>query len=363
MQTQWPVIDYIGLVEEINAAYKLSYDTQQAAICYQKCGDLLFQIKEHGFLLIAHTHLILALLASSKDPLSIQQHIQIALLQVRNFLSLPENACRIGVYDPSDCTHAFCLDKPYADIKLITQYHLFILALQQEHSDMFSAQSWESWDTEFKAIGQGVDKFRCEDYEMEVKSAVTGLYEMEAFHKPILPMIAKTEEEIASEKWERGARWWGYMNRELAKGHAGADVRVLGGAHVAPFFLMGIFGFWDGIEKIVLGGFGGYGGLSGEGVGWGGEGGVENDDGGESASGVDRDRERLERSFNRDHLTGYCRTTLSYTPKIFDYRDCVCVQHKEFFSNCSERDREIADAEMRARGYASTSGCGYQWDF
>ncbi|KAF5871552.1 uncharacterized protein Bfra_008071 [Botrytis fragariae] len=359
MQTQWPVIDYIGMVEEINAAYKLSYDTQQAAVCYQKCNDLLFQIKEHGYLFIAHTHLVLSLLASFKDPISIQQHIQIALLQIRNFLSLPENACRIGVYDPSDCTHAFCLDKPHADIKLITQYHLFILALQQEHSDMFSTQSWKSWDTTFKAIGKGDDEFRCENYEMEVKSAETGLYEMEPFHKLILPKIAKTEHEIASEKWERGARWWRYMNRELAKGHSGEDVRVLGGAHLAPFFLMGIFGFWDSIEKVALGGFRGYGGLSGEGVGWCGEGDIKR----ESRRAADKDGERLERTFNRVHLTGYCRTTLSYTPKIFDYRDCVCVQRKEVYSNCSERDKAIADAEMRFQGYASTSGCGYQWEF
>ncbi|TGO53046.1 hypothetical protein BOTNAR_0306g00090 [Botryotinia narcissicola] len=243
MQTQWPVVDYIGMVEEINAAYKLSYDTQQAALCYEKCNDLLFQIEERGYLFIAHTHLILAVLASSKDLTSIQQHIQIALLQIRNFLSLAENASRIGVYDPSNCTHAFCLDKPYADIKLITQYHLYIHALQQEHYVMFSTQSWKSWDTKFKAIGKGDDAFRCEDYEMEVKSAETGLYQMEPFHKPILPKIAKTQDEIASEKWEKGARWWRYMNRELAKGKSGEDVCLLGGVHLAPFFLMGIFGF------------------------------------------------------------------------------------------------------------------------
>ncbi|THV50900.1 hypothetical protein BGAL_0131g00050 [Botrytis galanthina] len=359
MQTQWPVIDYIGMVEEINAAYKLSYDTQQAAICYEKCNDLLFRIEERGYLFIAHTHLILAVLASSKDPTSIQQHIQIALLQIRNFLSLPENASRIGVYDPSNCTQAFCLDKPYADIKLITQYHLFILALQQEHSAMFSTQSWRSWDTQFKAIGKGDDAFRCEDYEMEVKSAVTGLYEMEPFHKPILPKIAKTEDEIASEKWEKGARWWRYMNRELAKGNSGADVRLLGGAHVAPFFLMGIFGFWDSIEKVALAGFRGYGGLSGEGLEWGGEG----DTGGESNRVLDKDRERLERTFNRAHLTGYCRAILPYAPKIFEFKDCVCVKHKEVYSNWSETDEAIAAAELRFQGYASTSGCGYQWDF
>ncbi|KAF7905694.1 hypothetical protein BELL_0221g00100 [Botrytis elliptica] len=359
MQTQWPVINYIGMVEEINAAYKLSGDTQQAAICYEKCNDLLFQIEERGYLFIAHTHLILAVLASSRDPTSIQQHIQIALLQIRNFLSLPENACRIGVYDPSDCTHALFLNKPYADIRLMTEYHLFVLALQQEHSDMFSKQSWKSWDTIFKAIGKGDDAFRCEDYELEVKSAVTGLYVMEPFHKPILPKIAKTEDEIASEKWERGARWWRYMNRELAKGNSGEDVHLLGGAYLAPFFLTGIFGFWDSIEKIALGGFRGYGGLSGEVGGWRGEG----DTGGESARVVDKDRERLERTFNRVRLTGYCRTTLPFTPKIFDYRDCVCVQHKELYSNCSERDKAIAEAELRIQGYASTSGCGYQWDF
>ncbi|KAF7943987.1 hypothetical protein EAE96_010399 [Botrytis aclada] len=361
MQTQWPVIDYIGMVEEINAAYKLSCDTQQAAICYQKCNDLLFQIKEHGYLIIAHTHLILALLASSKDPISIPQHIQIALLQIRNFLSLPENACRIGVYDPSNCTTACYVDKPYADIKLTTQYHLFTLALQQEHSVMFSAQSWKSWDTVFKAIGKGDDAFRCEDYDMEVKSAVTGLYEMEHFHTPILPIIEKTKEEIASEKWERGARWWRYMNRELAKGYAGEDVRLLGGAYLAPFFEMGIFSFWDGIKDVVLGGFGGYGGLSGEVAGWCGEG----DTVGESGRVVDKDkeRERLERTFDRVHLTGYCQTTLPYTTKIFDYRDCVCVQHKEFYSNCSERDKAIVDAELSFQRYAATSGCGYQWDF
>ncbi|TEY70089.1 hypothetical protein BOTCAL_0111g00070 [Botryotinia calthae] len=359
MQTQWPVIDYIGMVEEINAAYKLSSDTQQAAICYQKCKDLLFQIKEHGYFFIAHTHLILALLASSKDSMSIRQHIQIALLQIRNLLSLPENACRTNMYDPLDCTHAFCLDKPYADIKLMTDYHSFILALQKEHSDMFSTQSWKSWDTEFIAIGKGVDAFRCEDYELEVKSEETGLYEMLPFHSPIWPEIAKTEDEISSEKRERGARWWRYMNRELAKGYLGADVRLLGGAHLAPFFWVGIFGFWDSIEKVALGGFGGNGGLSGEGVGWCGEG----DTGGESGRMVDKDRERLERTFDRVHLTGYCKTMLPYPPKIFDYRDCVCVQHTEVYSNCSERDRAIADAELRFQGYASTSRCGYQWDF
>ena len=37
-------------MHQINAAYKLSSDTQQAAICYQKCNDLLFQIKDHGYI-------------------------------------------------------------------------------------------------------------------------------------------------------------------------------------------------------------------------------------------------------------------------------------------------------------------------
>lgn len=194
---------------------------------------------------------------------------------------------------------------------------------------------------------------------MEVKSAVTGLYEMEPFHKPILPKIAKTEDEIASEKWEKGARWWRYMNRELAKGNSGADVRLLGEAHLAPFFLMGIFGFWDSIEKVALGGFRGYGGLSGEGLGWGGEG----DTGGESNRVLDKDGERLERTFNRTHLTGYCRAILPYAPKIFEFKDCVCVKHKEVYSNWSETDEAIATAELRFQGYASTSGCGYQWDF
>ncbi|EDN99302.1 predicted protein [Sclerotinia sclerotiorum 1980 UF-70] len=70
MHTLWPVIDYIGMIHEMNDAYKLSHGTFHAAVCYEKCNDLLAQIGVgvYFYFLRAHTHIILALLASPKTP-------------------------------------------------------------------------------------------------------------------------------------------------------------------------------------------------------------------------------------------------------------------------------------------------------
>ncbi|KAJ8062761.1 hypothetical protein OCU04_008020 [Sclerotinia nivalis] len=167
---------------------------------------------------IAHTHIILALLASPKDPLSIPHHLHLASLQINTLLS---HICK-----PPHSPNNF---NPAPLTLLTQQYSTFISTLQKEHRTFITYTPWKPHDETYPTIGCGADAFRCEEFEMQIKNSVTGDYDMEGFRSPVLPLVEKSEEEIGREKFERGLWWWRFLGRELMKGGQGEDVRVLGG--------------------------------------------------------------------------------------------------------------------------------------
>ncbi|KAJ8062760.1 hypothetical protein OCU04_008019 [Sclerotinia nivalis] len=73
-----------------------------------------------------------------------------------------------------------------------------------------------------------------------------------------------------------------------------------------------------------------------------------------NAAVVDKGRNRVEITYNWDNFTGYC-------PPKGEVKDIVKVEASD--SRWFSKDETNDDGEERFRGYASTSGCGYQWDF
>ncbi|RAL62686.1 hypothetical protein DID88_004529 [Monilinia fructigena] len=196
LETCWPVVDYIGLVEEINAEYKRSDEPLHAGICYQKCEDLLAFIPEHGYFFIAHTHLILALLKDPKDQNSTLTHIHRASVQLRTIQSLPQNAHRANVLDHFS-------NNLYPDIALLHQYHALITSIYNEHAQFYSHQKWNELSSNNK-IGKDItEKFKMQIYALPVLDKnVSARDRCENSRNRFLPLVEKTEAEIYRDRCE-----------------------------------------------------------------------------------------------------------------------------------------------------------------
>ncbi|KAF7858932.1 hypothetical protein EAF04_008973 [Stromatinia cepivora] len=181
---------------------------------------------------------------------------------------------------------------------------------------------------------------------------------MKGFKSPVLPLIVKSEEEIGREKHERELRWWRFLGRELMKGVEGEDVRVLGGSYLMVFMGRGVFEFWECVEGVVLGGFGGYGGV-GEGE-WKGKG-EGNEAWGDGMSGMRNSGTVVDKGSNRMEITHHWDNFIGYCMEKGEVKDIVKVEASDSIWFPSKETDD--DGEEKFRGYASTSGCGYQWDF
>ncbi|ESZ90953.1 hypothetical protein SBOR_8671 [Sclerotinia borealis F-4128] len=368
--TQWPVIDYIGMVDEINLSYKQSHETFYAALCYQQCMDLLAQISEHGFLFIAHTHLILALLSHPKDDLPIPVHLTQSLTQIRTLLSLPFYASRLTSLDPLN-SHT-----PYTDITLLNNYTSFISTLHSESLAFFSERKWRYLNT------TTVTPFRELVYTYECVDKEGNFLEMRKKKEPMLPLTRKTEEEMGEERWEGVRGLWRYMGRELMKGGQGQDVRQLGGAQLKGFGGKGVFEFWGEVKEVLLWGYGGYGGVREEvwmKEKWGTSTStnvVVNEHGDTDANGDTKVRERKRDRMDYTHDQVLARDIFPRRINGCHAWCRKCQQEKVEMiwkgprhgddDNVYREDEEgDDDGELKFRGYASTgtSGCGYRWDF
>ncbi|KAI9640595.1 hypothetical protein NHQ30_010894 [Ciborinia camelliae] len=297
-QTQWPVVDYIGLVREVSV--------------------------------IAHVHVILALLAHPKDPISIQTHLYKAIMQLRSLISLPQNACRAHMLNPLD------FNRPYPDILLLQQYNSFLGSLQSECYSFFQDQNWGALDTV-----RGLDVYKCDMFEIESVDEESGESEVKRFKEAVLPLVMKSEAEMKKDKWESVTKSWRYMCRELMKGRAGEDMRLLGGGHVAPFMGKGVSEFWAEVEKFWLPGYRGYGGV------W--------------------QEVAVQERWNGDGMgvAEKAGDTMGFTQTR--PIECPCGKCVMALVRVIEKDVESAknqvNGELKVQEHASTSDCGYQWDF
>ncbi|KAB8293768.1 hypothetical protein EYC80_009253 [Monilinia laxa] len=316
LENHWPVVDYIGLVEEINAEYKRSDEPLHAGICYQKCEDLLAFIPEHGYFFIAHTHLILALLKDPKDQNSTSTHIHRASVQLRTIQSLPQNAHRANVLDPLS-------NNLYPDIALLHQYHALITSIYNEHAQFYSHHKWN--ELSINKIGKNItEKFKMQVYALPVldkNGECTG--QMRKFKEPILPLMEKSEAEIYKDRCETMDNFWRYMCRELMKGVDGRDVRQLGGAQLVGLGGRGVFEFWAEVKGMWFKSFRGYGGVGKKG-----------------------DSEALKENCS-DCYCGRCMEQAWSQGKVL---------RKAEQATDESREHQIV-------GIADTTRCGYQWDF
>ncbi|QSZ36176.1 hypothetical protein DSL72_007301 [Monilinia vaccinii-corymbosi] len=307
MEMNWPVVDIGGLVEEINAEYKRSDEPLHAAICYQKCQDLLLLTPRHGHFFIAHTHLILALLKHPRDPIATTTHLQRASLEIHTIQALPQNANRPHLNAP--------------DLALLQQYHRLATSIYNEHMQFFSARKWSALNID--RIGADIsEQFKLQTYELQAvdrDGQLTGT--TTKFAEPILPLVRKSAADLNRERCEAMDGFWRLMCRELMKGVDGVDVRQLGGAQLVGLGGRGVFEFWGEIRAVWLRG-GGDGGLG------------EREMGGLLAQ--------------EGNCTG-CSCSR-------------CVEQDGALGSVeAARDEELW--VRRFAGYADTTRCGYQWDF